>query len=330
MAKSSSYLKLFWTLIGVVASIYAVIAFKEVIFIFLLAIVVASALNFYISSLNKFKVPRILSLVVIYLAFIVSIAFLVYLISGPVVSELESFTSSANPSFHSFLNGKQLILGFVPAELLANWSNWISKIVSSPEKVVGLFFGVLNSLTALLFILILTFYLSLKPEGIESFISFFLTKRQEERFLKVWRRVKIKIYRWFSAQIILSALITVLSFIALRIIGVKYAVVLSLISGVFELVPIIGPILAGILAATVALEQSFNSAVLIALAYLLIQQTESHLIVPNIMKKAVDLNPAVVLFLVLIGTEIGGGVIGIIVAIPLGVIFREILVEISG
>ena len=329
MGKSFSYLKLFWVLVGVIAFVYAIIAFREIIFILLLSAVIASSLDSYISSLNKLRVPRSISLIIIYLAFLTGIAFLVYLISGPVFSELKSFAFSPNSNFQALEKGKGIIFNLIPAEMLTGWSNWLSKLATSPERIINLFFGALNSLTALVFILVLTFYLSLKPRGIESFVSFFLTKNQEKIFSESWRKIKVKIYRWFNAQIILSALIAFLSFLALRIIGVKYAAVLSLISGIFELIPVIGPILAGTLAAVVALGQSFNAALWVALAYLLIQQTEAHLVVPNIMRKAVDLNPAVVLFLILIGAEIGGGIIGVIVAIPLGIIFREILTEIS-
>lgn len=325
--KEINYLKLFWSLVGIVSFIFAIFLFKKIIFIFLLAFVLSSALNFYVSFLEKLQIPRALSLILIYLVFIVFLSFLIYLISHPVLAELKSLPLNIGPSLQKLSKENLPILNILPSKFFPNWSLWLSNLASSPSKILSFFFGILNNLTAFVFVFVLTFYLSLKPDGVENFASFFLTKKSSKKFSRIWKRVEKKIYRWFTAQIILSGLITLSSFLALRIIGIDYAVTLSLIAGLFEIIPIIGPIFAGTLAALIALKDSLTAALLVILAYIIIQQAESHLLVPNVMKKAVDFDPAVVLFLILGGASLGGGIIGIIIAIPLGVAFREILLE---
>ncbi len=319
--------QIFWILIGATATIFSLVFFKKIIFIFLLAFILASALDFYISYFKKFKIPRSLSLILIYLIFIFGTSALVYFVSGPILTEFKSFSLNLTSLTENLAKTYPAIIKIIPKNFFANGGEWFSKIASSPESFSKIIWGVFDNITTLIFVLVLTFYLSIKRNGVEDFICFFLPKNKQEKFLNVWQRVKVKIYKWFTAQLILSFLIGLFSFIVLKILNVEYALVLSIISGIFELLPMVGPIFSGALAVLIALKQSAFISLLVVLAYILIQQTESHIIVPNIMKKAVDLNPAVIIFFVLIGAQLGGGIPGMIVAIPLGVIFKEVLNE---
>ena len=327
--KTLNFSQIFWAIVGSVSFLFALVFFRQIIFIFLLAFVLASALDFYISSLEQIKIPRSISLILIYLIFFVGLSFLIYLISNPVFYELKSFSLNLANFFSNISAKYPNISKFLPENFFLDWNKAVLKTISSPKTLSDLIWGFFNNLAALIFVFVLTFYLSIKRGGVEDFVSFFLTKSAEEKFRRVWGRVKIKIYRWFTAQLLLSLLIAVLSFIALRIFSVKYSLILSLIAGIFELLPMIGPVLAGVLAVLVALEKSLTVAFLVALSYIVIQQIESHIIVPNVMKKALDLNPAVILFLILAGAKLGGGLPGVIVAIPLGVIFKETLNELE-
>ncbi len=319
--------QIFWVFIGVIATIFSLVVFKKIIFIFLLAFILASALNFYISYFKKFKIPRSLSLVFIYLLFIVGVSALVYFVSGPILTEFKSFSINLTSITKGLSQNYPTLAKIIPQDLFNSWNKWLFKFAASPESFSKILWGVFDNIVTLIFVLVLTFYLSLKPNGVEDFICFFLPKNKQKTFLKVWQRVKVKIYKWFTAQLILSFLVGLLSFIALKILKVEYALILSIISGIFELLPMVGPIFSGFLAALIALKQSVFVSFLVVLAYVFIQQSESHIIIPNVMKKAVDLNPAVIIFFVLIGAQLGGGIPGMIVAIPLGVIFKEILNE---
>jgi predicted PurR-regulated permease PerM len=112
--------------------------------------------------------------------------------------------------------------------------------------------------------------------------------------------------------------------------GVPYFYVLALIAGIGELIPIVGPILSAIPGVIVALTVSPALAVGVAVFYLVQQQIENHLLVPNIMKKRVGLSAAVVIISLLIGGTLLG-VVGAILAIPtvaiLQVVFEELASE---
>jgi predicted PurR-regulated permease PerM len=120
---------------------------------------------------------------------------------------------------------------------------------------------------------------------------------------------------WLRGQILLSAIVGVLVFIALAIYGLPFAPILGLIAGVFEIVPYAGPILAAIPAVLIGLGDSTTSALIVVGIYVIIDQAENHLLVPFIMKNAVHLHPTVVIFSILLGFETMG-IIGALFSVP--------------
>ena len=128
-------------------------------------------------------------------------------------------------------------------------------------------------------------------------------------------------------QLILSLLIGTTTFIGLTLLGVEYALPLAIIAGLLEVVPVIGPIISGIPAVLVALTVSPLLAVLVGGLYLAIQQVESHVIVPQVMKRAVGLNPLLVILAVSVGTRLLG-ISGALLAVPIAVVIQVVAKEI--
>ncbi len=133
---------------------------------------------------------------------------------------------------------------------------------------------------------------------------------------------------WIRGQVFLSFIVGVLVYIGLLIIGVNYALILAIVTGFTEILPIIGPIFAGGLAVLVALSDSPVIALWVVLLYVLVQQFENHFLVPQIMKKAVGLSPVVIIVTLLVGAKLMG-IWGILLAVPVGsaisVVFQEVV-----
>jgi predicted PurR-regulated permease PerM len=117
-----------------------------------------------------------------------------------------------------------------------------------------------------------------------------------------------------------------MSFIALYFLGVKYSIILGIIAGIFEIVPIAGPIFAGAVSAAVALSDSLSLAIWVVAIFILIQQLESNVIIPLVMKKSVGLNPIWVILGLLGGAKLGG-IVGIILSVPVILILEEVINE---
>ncbi len=122
-------------------------------------------------------------------------------------------------------------------------------------------------------------------------------------------------------QLILALLVGIAATVALLVLGVPYALFLGVFAGVVELVPILGPVLGAVPAVLVALFQPFPLVLWVILAFVLIQQTESNLLVPRISGHAVGLHPLAAMLALLVGLEVGG-IVGALFAVPLaGVIW---------
>jgi predicted PurR-regulated permease PerM len=121
---------------------------------------------------------------------------------------------------------------------------------------------------------------------------------------------------WLKGQLILCIIVGLAIFIGLSILGVKYALVLGLIAGFLEIIPYVGPWTSAALAAFIALGQSPMLALFTLILFIVIQETNSNLLVPKIMQKAVGLNPIISILAIIIGAELAG-FLGVLFAIPI-------------
>ena len=147
--------------------------------------------------------------------------------------------------------------------------------------------------------------------------------------LELFAVIQKKTGDWARGQLILGLIIAVLSFIGLIFLLPKYALVLALVAGITELVPYIGPILGAIPAVFLGFTVqpfSFGRGLAVLILYIVIQQVENNLLVPQVMKKSVGLNPVVIIIVMLIGARLAG-IVGLILAIPvataIGVIIKD-------
>jgi predicted PurR-regulated permease PerM len=167
------------------------------------------------------------------------------------------------------------------------------------------------------FMFILGVYLLASAPQVHRWVHHVLVPaRQQADF----QRVEAEAARLFGAyirgQLLLGLIVGTVSGIAYFALGVPYAVLLGVLAGIFELVPIVGPIVAGAVAAVVALTQPFPLVVWVVFAALAVQQLENNLLVPRISGGAVGLHPLAALLAVLVGVEVAG-VIGALFAVPL-------------
>jgi len=108
--------------------------------------------------------------------------------------------------------------------------------------------------------------------------------------------------------------------------GVRFALLLGIITMVLELVPTVGPVLSAIPGVILAFSQSPTLGLWVLIAYVVIQQLENHILVPIVLGKTTGLNPVVVIVALLIGVKLAG-VIGMVLAVPVAAVLVEIIDE---
>ena len=130
--------------------------------------------------------------------------------------------------------------------------------------------------------------------------------------------------RYIRGQLLLGLTIGIASFVGLALIGVPYALVLALLNGLFELVPIIGPWLGAVPAIIVTLALAPDKIGFVILFYILLQQVENSLLVPKIQGDAIAINPAILIMALIIAGEVAG-VWGLLIAVPMAGVLKGVV-----
>jgi len=295
---------------------------RETISILLLALVISTAFEPGVDRLQKMKIPRILGTIIIFLVALTILAFIVYTILPITLLELNSLFKNLSGLADQILgiSSPVQLTNFIDADL----SSITNLLLSGGVPFLQVLGRLLGSVAYAIAVLVLSFYLTISRDGVEKFLKAILPEGIETRALQLYRRVRKKIGRWFQAQLILSLVVGTAVFIGLGILGVDQNLVLAVIAAAFELVPVVGPIFAGALAVAVVAGESLQLGFYVLLLFLAIQQIENQLLVPLVMKRAVGINPVIILVALLGGAQIAG-VIGMLVAIPTAVFLQEIL-----
>ena len=170
-------------------------------------------------------------------------------------------------------------------------------------------------LETILVVFMSAYWLAAQPDISRFFLSLF-PDAQRRRARSVLEEMGETMGGYVRGVIIDSAIIGVLVYLGLTVIGVEYTLVLALIAGLGEVIPIVGPILAAIPAIAVALLDSPTKALIVLGFYLVVQQVEGNLLTPFIMHSQTDIPPILTLFAILVGGAIGG-IFWILIAIPI-------------
>src|SRR5262249_47229004 len=142
----------------------------------------------------------------------------------------------------------------------------------------------------------------------------FIPDESAPRVRSVLERIHVVLGKYLRGQLALIGIMTVASYIVLRIFQVPYALPIAIGTGLVEVVPFIGPALAAVVAASVALATHGPGAMLgVVISYFVLRQLEDQIIMPQIVGRVVHLNPVITIFVVLAGEHIGG-IIGVLIA----------------
>ena len=186
-------------------------------------------------------------------------------------------------------------------------------LMSTIQTFLGTSFGVLGDVYI---ILLLGVFFTASPSIYKKGILLLVPKPKKELGERIMDRISLSLKGWLKGMMVSIVLITVLISVALTIIGIPMAMVLGLITGILELVPNLGSLLAMIPGVLLAFTISTNTAIIVALVYIVSQTITANIVTPLIQKKIINLPPALTLVSQLIMGTLSGA-LGIILAVPL-------------
>lgn len=164
-------------------------------------------------------------------------------------------------------------------------------------------------------VLVFTFYFILERGHAEKTLEEVFGPGIGEKVAAVLRVIERKLGYWVRGELLLMTSIGVTTYVGLLLLHIDFALPLAIIAGILEIVPMIGPVISAIPAVLLALAVSPFLAVSVIALYVIIQQVESNIFVPLVMKRSVGLSPVVTILALLIGGRFGG-IAGAILAVP--------------
>ena len=305
---------------------------RDVLVILLFAIIIASAVHPLINWLEQKKVPRLLSVILLYL---VLFSLLIVFISS-VVPTIAFELNQLAQSLPKLFSGLSTVLDVVQTSRYSGFLSELQGVLDSSSQflqissasVLNFVISIFGGIVSFLSILVISFYLSVMRQGIPDFLRSVLPDAYEKYAIGLWHRAEIKVGKWFQGQLLLALSVGLAVFIGLSLFHVKYALLLGIIAMAFELVPIVGPVMSAIPAIALAFMDRPMLGVWVFVFYLALQQTESHVLAPLILGKTIGLHPVTVVIALLIGGKLAG-ILGILLAVPVAVIVVEVLDDIA-
>ncbi|TSC69520.1 MAG: hypothetical protein G01um101466_13 [Parcubacteria group bacterium Gr01-1014_66] len=300
---------------------------RDVILSLLFAVIIASGLEPAVVWLGARRIPRILAVVLLYLL-IGGVLFLAaYFVSPLLLESVESFLDSSAGLQEQILE-RVRGSGFIsrpftfPGDLRSALNLPLSSLSGFGSGLVNFVGTIFGGLVSFILVAVLSFYLTAQERGIENFLRLVTPLAHEQYVIGLWGRAQAKLGRWLRAQLLLGMIVGVLIFFGLSLLEIEHALIFALLAAAFEIIPIVGPILAAVPAVITAFLSSPGLGIGTIVLYIIVQQLESHIFVPVVMRRATGLRPLVVVLALVVGAKFGG-IVGIFLAVPLTAVVAE-------
>ena len=307
---------------------------KDVIIIFLFAIIIASALTPFANWLDSKGLPRLLGVLILFLVVSGLLGFVLSLVVPYIAEEISQLSvtlpkilEQVSTSLEDVQKGSPQYLDFV-SELQNILDSFSIYLQQSSQSVFSLVISIFGGIMAFVAILVISFYLSVMKGGIETFIESVVPAKYETYVMDLWKRSEAKVGRWIQGQALLALIVGLTVYIGLELMGVKFALLMGILAMALEVVPMVGPILAAIPAVFLAFLQDPKMGLWVIVFYVVVQQLENHILVPLVLGKTTGLNPVVVIMSLLIGNQLAG-ISGMILSVPVATIIVEILEDMA-
>ncbi len=292
------------------------------------------------------KIPRSLSLFLVLIVISVIVFTIFILVLPPFIKEFNEILvdipnglSKINILINTNLNKLNNLFYGEKSENVIDIFNLINNVVTIPDvstiakaiqesfkNLINIAGNLGSGLLKLIFVLAVSLMISIEPKQYKENILLLIPKNYRNKFRNILEKCNIALANWTFSMVISSLSVGLLSLIVLSILDVKYVVSNALIAMVLNVIPNIGPVISGIFPISIALLDNFWKPLAVLGAYVIIQNIESYIIMPSIMKKKANLLPGLTL-ISQFGFTFIFGPLGLILSLPLAVVIQVLIKE---
>ena len=316
----ATVVRVVWVAAAVGAGLYLLYLVRGVIGLLLVATFLAVAIAPAVNYLNRRRVPRWLAILLVYLSIFAAIFGIGLLIVPPLVTGVEDLSTNL-PGYVDDLRHNETFRKYddkydITKNLTKQAKDLPSKLGDAAGTLRDVTVGVFSSFIQLFSILVIAFFLVRDGDRLLDFAFRQLSPGAERRVRGIATDISDAIVGYVFGNFAISVLAGLVTYVTLLIIGVPFALPLAILFGFFDLVPLVGATLGGILVGIVVAFNNFPVGVIVWAAVLILyQQVENNMIQPFVYGRAVQLHPLIVILAILVGGSLLG-VLGALMAIP--------------
>ncbi|MDC2995253.1 AI-2E family transporter [Prochlorococcus sp. AH-736-F09] len=340
---SSSYFKL----VVILITSLIIWTLRDFLLLIICSLVISNIVCNLCNQMQKgLKIPRSLSLFLVLTVISVIVFTIFILVLPPFIKEFNEILvdipnglSKINILINTNLNKLNTIFYGQRSENVIDIFNLINNVVTIPDvstiakaiqesfkNLINIAGNLGSGLLKLIFVLAVSLMISIEPKQYKENILLLIPKNYRNKFRNILEKCNIALANWTFSMVISSLSVGLLSLIVLSILDVKYVVSNALIAMVLNVIPNIGPVISGIFPISIALLDNFWKPLAVLGAYVIIQNIESYIIMPSIMKKKTNLLPGLTL-ISQFGFTFIFGPLGLILSLPLAVVIQVIVKE---
>ncbi|MGD0248299.1 MAG: AI-2E family transporter [Candidatus Limnocylindrales bacterium] len=339
IAWSDQSVRLLVLALGVLAVLWLA---RGIIGPFVVAAILAYAFSPVVSGVQRrTRLPRMAVVGIGYLIFLAIMGGLAFVAAQRLGSELRDLSANGHDvissALHNLFGDTLTIAGnaYSVDDLATQIKKALLDVVNSPTSAVQMAERAVDVALKVILCLIITFYLLLDGDRFGRFALRFLAREQRADTLRLAHRIHVVLGRWLRGQLLLIALVAAVMYVILGpILHIPYALALAILSGVLEIIPLVGPLIAAALAGTVAFSaHGTDTTIVVLVVYFVVRQVEDQVIMPLVIGRAVQLHPVITIFAVLVGLStwgILGGLLGVPVAAAINVTLHELYPQETG
>ena len=292
---------------------------------FIFSIILAYLLNPIVQIFEKRKIPRILSVIIVYLLFLALILVFALVLMPRLIKDIKVLV--VNLPYYS-LQFQKMFKSFQETYINSNLPQGLKDVIDESiinlqnliivnlQSVLDAVVNVFSKLFNIIIVPVIVFYLLKDAEYFKKQSLLLLPKKYRNKAILLFRDIDNAFGKFIRGQIIIAIFVGILTTTALSILNVKYAVFLGLFAGIANVIPYFGPFIGIIPTVIFALFDSPAKALYAAAAFILIQQIESGILTPKIIGESVGVHPVYVILSLFVGGKLMG-IVGMILAVPM-------------
>jgi len=325
---------LFWTI-------------RDIFLLIICSLVISNIVCNLSNQIQKgLKIPRSISLFLVLVVISVIIFTIFILVLPPFIKEFNEILvdipnglSKINILINTNLNKFNSLFYGEQSENVIDIFSLINNVVTIPDvstiakaiqesfkNLINIAGNLGSGLLRLIFVLAVSLMISIEPKQYKENVLLLIPKNYRNKFRNILEKCNIALANWTFSMVISSLSVGLLSLIVLSILDVKYVVSNALIAMVLNIIPNIGPVISGIFPISIALLDNFWKPLAVLGSYVIIQNIESYIIMPSIMKKKANLLPGLTL-ISQFGFTFIFGPLGLILSLPLAVVIQVLIKE---